>query len=264
MHEGRMATGTGESGEEPATVLDNNSTGIATTAPITESSTSSSSSAATVPTILTESTATSAGNLPLTGSQQQSLHQVHPQHQQTQQQQLRPRVSLISDVAASDVADGAAPGLDVPEHVAVPLEPARAPQAAAGQQPRSNLSSSSSSNSRTTARHLTPQLQSQQQQQLSAHNPAQSQGGISGSRPPSSTLPLPRGAMPDVRDDKCPVLQYGLSCWHATLLPFEEPLQRHSQHQQQHQQRHHHHHHQQHHHNHHRQQYQRPYPATAQ
>ncbi|XP_032666891.1 uncharacterized protein LOC116842190 [Odontomachus brunneus] len=104
MHEGQMATGTGESGEEPATILDNNTTGIATTAPLTESSTSSSSSAAAVPTILTESTATSAGNLPLTGSQQQSLHQVHPQHQQTQQQQLRSRVSLISDVAANDVA----------------------------------------------------------------------------------------------------------------------------------------------------------------
>lgn len=103
MHEGQMATGTGESGEEPATILDNNSTGIATTAPLTESSTSS-STVGTVVTILTENTATSAGNLPLTGSQQQSLHQVHPQHQQTQQEQLRPRVSLISDVAANDVA----------------------------------------------------------------------------------------------------------------------------------------------------------------
>lgn len=101
MHEGRMAAGTGESGNEPATVLDNNSTGIATTAPLTESSTSSSSSSsatATVPTILTESTATGAGNLPLTGSQQQQgLHQVH-------QQQPRPRVNLITDVAANDVA----------------------------------------------------------------------------------------------------------------------------------------------------------------
>ncbi|KAM0732760.1 hypothetical protein ACS0PU_000921 [Formica fusca] len=105
-----MDTRTGESGGEPAaTILDNN-TGIATTAgPLAESSTSSSSSSsspsasssssAVAPTvILTESTATNAGNLSLTGSsQQQSLHQVH------QQQQTRQRVNLIADVAANDV-----------------------------------------------------------------------------------------------------------------------------------------------------------------
>ncbi|XP_029658864.1 uncharacterized protein LOC115232858 [Formica exsecta] len=107
-----MDTRTGESGGEPAaTILDNN-TGIATTAgPLAESSTSSSSSSsspsasssssAVAPTvILTESTATNAGNLSLTGSsQQQSLHQVH------QQQQTRQRVNLIADVAANDVTD---------------------------------------------------------------------------------------------------------------------------------------------------------------
>lgn len=104
-----MATKTGESGEEPATILNNN-TGIATTAgPLAESSTSSSSSSTTVPTvILTESTATSAGNLPLTGSQQQSLHQVQQQQQQPaqqqQQQQTRQKINLITDVAADDVA----------------------------------------------------------------------------------------------------------------------------------------------------------------
>ncbi|XP_067203086.1 AT-rich binding protein-like [Linepithema humile] len=123
-----MATKTGESGEEPATILNN--TGIATTAgPLAESSTSSSSSSTatttatttttTVPTvILTESTATSAGNLPLTGSQQQSLHQVQQQQQQPaqQQQQQQPaqqeqqqthqKINLITDVAADDVAVG--------------------------------------------------------------------------------------------------------------------------------------------------------------
>ncbi|XP_070164313.1 uncharacterized protein [Polyergus mexicanus] len=108
-----MDTRTGESGGEPAaTILDSN-TGIATTAgPLAESSTSSSSSSsssspsasssssAVAPTvILTECTATNAGNLSLTGSsQQQSLHQVH------QQQQTRQRVNLIADVAANDVA----------------------------------------------------------------------------------------------------------------------------------------------------------------
>lgn len=100
-----MATRTGESGEEPATVLDNN-TGVATTAdPLTESSTSSTSSSAAVP-ILTESTATSAGNLSLTGSQQSlQQHQVPQPQQQQQQQQSRQRVNLITDVAtASDVA----------------------------------------------------------------------------------------------------------------------------------------------------------------
>ncbi|XP_050447298.1 uncharacterized protein LOC126849476 isoform X1 [Cataglyphis hispanica] len=104
-----MDTRTGESGGEPAaTILDNN-TGIATTTgPLAESSTSSSSSSSSpsassssptvAPTvILTESIATNAGNLSLTGSSQ-SLHQVH------QQQQTRQRVNLIADVAANDVA----------------------------------------------------------------------------------------------------------------------------------------------------------------
>ncbi|KAL6442862.1 hypothetical protein ACFW04_002727 [Cataglyphis niger] len=103
-----MDTRTGESGGEPAaTILDNN-TGIATTTgPLAESSTSSSSSSSpsassssptVAPTvILTESIATNAGNLSLTGSSQ-SLHQVH------QQQQTRQRVNLIADVVANDVA----------------------------------------------------------------------------------------------------------------------------------------------------------------
>ncbi|TGZ54508.1 hypothetical protein DBV15_10065 [Temnothorax longispinosus] len=109
-----MAARTGDGGgETPATVLDDNAGGIVTTAgPLAESSTSSSSSssasaaAAVVPTvILTESTATSAGRLPLTGSQQQSnLHQVHQQQQQQQQQQSRQRVNLIADVVVNDVA----------------------------------------------------------------------------------------------------------------------------------------------------------------
>lgn len=108
-----MATKTGESGEESATILNNN-TGIATTAgPLAESSTSSSSSASssssttttTTTVILTESTATSTGNLPLTGSQQQSLHQVQqPATQQPTQQEAHQKVSLITDVAADDVA----------------------------------------------------------------------------------------------------------------------------------------------------------------
>ncbi|XP_026830485.1 uncharacterized protein LOC105287386 [Ooceraea biroi] len=104
----------GESGDEPATALDNGTGGVATATAgghLTESSTSSASSssssssaaaaAATVSTvILTESTAASAGNPPLTAPQQ-GLHQVH---QQQQAQQLRQRISLIADVAASDVA----------------------------------------------------------------------------------------------------------------------------------------------------------------
>ncbi|XP_011877494.1 PREDICTED: uncharacterized protein LOC105567323 [Vollenhovia emeryi] len=103
-----MAARTGDGGgETPATVLDDNAGIVTTAGPLAESSTSSSSSssAATtaVPTvILTESTATSAGSLPLTGSQQQSnLHQVH---QQQQQQQSRQRVNLIADVVVNDAA----------------------------------------------------------------------------------------------------------------------------------------------------------------
>lgn len=103
-----MAARTGDDrGETPATVLEDNAGGIVTTAgSLAESSTSSSSSssatatAVAVPTvILTESTATSAGSLPLTGSQQQSnLHRVH------QQQQSRQRINLIADVVVNDVA----------------------------------------------------------------------------------------------------------------------------------------------------------------
>jgi len=105
-----MAARTGEGeGETPATVFDDNAGIVTTAGSLAESSTSSSSSssataavaAAAVPTvILTESTATSAGSLPLTGSQQQSnLHQVHHQ-----QQQSRQRVNLITDVVVNDVA----------------------------------------------------------------------------------------------------------------------------------------------------------------
>lgn len=104
-----MAARTGEGeGETPATVFDDNAGIVTTAGSLAESSTSSSSSssatAAAVPTvILTESTATSAGSLPLTGSQQQSnLHQVHQQQQQ--QQQSRQRVNLVTDVAVNDVA----------------------------------------------------------------------------------------------------------------------------------------------------------------
>ncbi|XP_043249002.1 nuclear hormone receptor FTZ-F1 isoform X2 [Colletes gigas] len=98
MHEGRMATGTGEGGGH--TALENT-----TTTALTESSSSSSSS---VPTILTENT--TAANLPLTGSQQQSLHQVQQQQQQAQQQShSQPRVSLITDLPAND-ASGAGGG----------------------------------------------------------------------------------------------------------------------------------------------------------
>ncbi|KAL6261466.1 hypothetical protein P5V15_006556 [Pogonomyrmex californicus] len=107
-----MAARTGEGGgETPATVLDDNTGIVTTVGPLTESSTSSSSSSAAavaattaaVPTvILTESTATNAGNLPLTGPQQSSLHQV--QQQQQQQQQQRQRVNLITDITANDVA----------------------------------------------------------------------------------------------------------------------------------------------------------------
>lgn len=103
-----MAARTGEGeGETPATVFDDNAGIVTTAGSLAESSTSSSSSSATaaaVPTvILTESTATSAGSLPLTGSQQQSnLHQVHQQQQQ--QQQSRQRVNLVTDVAVNDVA----------------------------------------------------------------------------------------------------------------------------------------------------------------
>ncbi|XP_012528812.2 uncharacterized protein LOC105832436 [Monomorium pharaonis] len=111
-----MAARTGAGGgETPATVLDDNAGIVTTTAgPLAESSTSSSSTTtsscsssvtavagAAVPTvILTESTATSAGSLPLTGSQQQSnLHQVHQP-----QQPSRQRINLITDVAVNDVA----------------------------------------------------------------------------------------------------------------------------------------------------------------
>lgn len=99
-----MATGTGEGGH---TALENT-----TTTALTESSSSSSSS---VPTILTENT-TAAANLPLTGPQQQSLHQVQqqqqaqPQQQQQQQQShSRARVNLVTDLPAND-ASGAGSG----------------------------------------------------------------------------------------------------------------------------------------------------------
>ncbi|XP_012060969.1 PREDICTED: regulatory protein zeste-like [Atta cephalotes] len=115
-----MAARTGEGeGENPATVFDNNAGIVTTAGSLAESSTSSSSSssataaasvaaatavAATVPTvILTESTATSAGSLPLGSQQQGNLHQVHQQQQQ-QQQQSRQRVNLIADVPVNDVA----------------------------------------------------------------------------------------------------------------------------------------------------------------
>ncbi|XP_018312966.1 uncharacterized protein [Mycetomoellerius zeteki] len=103
-------TGDGE-GETPATVFDNNAGIVTTAGSLAESSTSSSSSSATVAAtaatavaaavpsvILTESTATSAGSLPLGSQQQGNLHQVH------QQQQSRQRVNLIADVAVNDVA----------------------------------------------------------------------------------------------------------------------------------------------------------------
>ncbi|XP_011053928.1 PREDICTED: regulatory protein zeste-like [Acromyrmex echinatior] len=66
--------------------------------------------AAVVPTvILTESTATSAGSLPLGSQQQGNLHQVHQQQQQQQpqpqQQQSRQRVNLIADVPVNDVTE---------------------------------------------------------------------------------------------------------------------------------------------------------------
>ncbi|XP_018378146.1 PREDICTED: regulatory protein zeste-like isoform X2 [Trachymyrmex cornetzi] len=107
-----MAARTGEGeGESPATVFDNNAGIVTTAGSLAESSTSSSSSssatagavAATVPTtvILTESTATSAGSLPLGSQQQDNLHQVH---QQQQQQQSRQRINLIADVPVNDVA----------------------------------------------------------------------------------------------------------------------------------------------------------------
>ncbi|XP_076376368.1 uncharacterized protein LOC143259161 [Megalopta genalis] len=95
MHEGRMATGTGEGGGH--TALENT-----TATALTESSSSSSSS---VPTILTENTA--AANLALAGPQQPGLHQVQQQQQAQQQQQShpRPRVSLVSDLPpANDAA----------------------------------------------------------------------------------------------------------------------------------------------------------------
>ncbi|XP_076248997.1 ftz transcription factor 1 isoform X3 [Calliopsis andreniformis] len=102
MHEGRMATGTGDGGGH--TALENT-----TATALTESSSSSSSA---VPTILTENTA-AAANLALTGPQQQSLHQVQQQQaqqpQQQQQQQSRPRINLVSDLQASD-ASGAGSG----------------------------------------------------------------------------------------------------------------------------------------------------------
>ncbi|XP_018338095.1 PREDICTED: probable serine/threonine-protein kinase DDB_G0277071 [Trachymyrmex septentrionalis] len=106
-----MAARTGEGeGESPATVFDNNAGIVTTAGSLAESSTSSSSSssataaaaAAAVPTvILTESTATSAGSLPLGSQQQGNLHQVH---QQQQQQQSRQRDCLIADVPVNDVA----------------------------------------------------------------------------------------------------------------------------------------------------------------
>ncbi|XP_034172583.1 uncharacterized protein LOC117600789 isoform X2 [Osmia lignaria lignaria] len=89
MHEGRMATGTGEGGGH--TALEN------TTATALTESTSSSSS--TVPTILTENN--TAANLPLTGPQQQpNLHQVQ------QQSHSRPRVNLVTDLPTNDASDG--------------------------------------------------------------------------------------------------------------------------------------------------------------
>ncbi|XP_076676143.1 uncharacterized protein LOC143373110 isoform X1 [Andrena cerasifolii] len=105
MHEGRMATGTGEGGGH--TALENT-----TATALTESSSSSSSSS--VPTILTDST-NNAVDLPLTGPQQQSLHQVQqqqaqqPQQQQQQQHQQqqshsRPRVNLVTDLPANDAS----------------------------------------------------------------------------------------------------------------------------------------------------------------
>ncbi|XP_053970447.1 uncharacterized protein LOC128872112 isoform X1 [Hylaeus volcanicus] len=96
MHEGRMATGTGEGGGH--TALENT-----TTTALTESSSSSSS----LPTILTENT---TANLPLTGPQQQNLHQVQQQQaqqqqqQQQQQQHSQPRVSLITDLPVNDAS----------------------------------------------------------------------------------------------------------------------------------------------------------------
>ncbi|XP_076676152.1 uncharacterized protein LOC143373110 isoform X2 [Andrena cerasifolii] len=106
MHEGRMATGTGEGGGH--TALENT-----TATALTESSSSSSSSS--VPTILTDST-NNAVDLPLTGPQQQSLHQVQqqqaqqPQQQQQQQHQQqqshsRPRVNLVTDLPANDASE---------------------------------------------------------------------------------------------------------------------------------------------------------------
>ncbi|XP_078041021.1 uncharacterized protein LOC144472130 isoform X2 [Augochlora pura] len=94
MHEGRMATGTGEGGGH--TALENT-----TTTALTESSSSSSS----VPTILTENTA--AANLALAGPQQPGLHQVQQQQaQQQQQSHPRPRVSLVSDLPPANDAAG--------------------------------------------------------------------------------------------------------------------------------------------------------------
>nr|XP_031846761.1 nuclear hormone receptor FTZ-F1 [Nomia melanderi] len=96
MHEGRMATGTGEGGGH--TALENT-----TATALTESSSSSSSS---VPTILTENT--TAANLPLTGPQQPGLHQVQQQQAQQQQQHQqshsRPRVSLVTDLPPANDA----------------------------------------------------------------------------------------------------------------------------------------------------------------
>lgn len=99
MHEGRMATGTGEGGGH--TALENT-----TATALTESSSSSSSS---VPTILTENS--TAANLPLTGPQQPGLHQVQQQQAQQQQQQhqqshSRPRVSLVTDLPPANDASG--------------------------------------------------------------------------------------------------------------------------------------------------------------
>ncbi|XP_017792091.1 PREDICTED: nuclear hormone receptor FTZ-F1 [Habropoda laboriosa] len=98
MHEGRMATGTGEGGGH--TALENT-----TATALTESSSSSSSS---VPTILTENN--TATNLPLTGLQQPTLHQVQPQQQAQQQQQpqqqpqSQARVNLVTDLPANDAS----------------------------------------------------------------------------------------------------------------------------------------------------------------
>ncbi|XP_043504456.1 uncharacterized N-acetyltransferase DDB_G0290199-like isoform X1 [Polistes fuscatus] len=107
MHDGRMATGSGEGsraagGGGPVPPLENNSTATTTltesstssppsVAPSSSSSTSSSSSSSstsnTPAAILTENHANVTSNLPLTTGSQQPQQTIHQQPQQQQQQQ---------------------------------------------------------------------------------------------------------------------------------------------------------------------------------